>query len=166
MSTPLLSSDTPEEGTRPHYRWLWATMRLLEIELRTSGRAVGALNLWAISPALDQLLCRLLRSIFYLNQSKVREIESILWPPVPRRACLGSLLLFYICDRSCNEVTWTSWKVVIWFVLFFRINIIHAAHFFFLFKSLFSGPEVVVCTFNPNTPDVEAGRFLWVQGHF
>ena len=38
-------------GTRPHYRWLWATMWLLGIELRTSGRAGTALNLWAISPA-------------------------------------------------------------------------------------------------------------------
>ena len=35
----------------PHYRWLWATMWLLGIELRTSGRAVSALNRWAISPA-------------------------------------------------------------------------------------------------------------------
>ena len=41
----------PEEGTRPHYRWLWATMWLLGIELRTFGRAGSALNLWAISPA-------------------------------------------------------------------------------------------------------------------
>ena len=38
MSTsPLLPSDTPEEGVRPHYRW--------------SGRTVSALNRWAISPA-------------------------------------------------------------------------------------------------------------------
>ena len=52
MSTPpLLASDTPEEGTRPRYRWLWATKWLLGIELRTSGRAVDALNPWAISPA-------------------------------------------------------------------------------------------------------------------
>jgi hypothetical protein len=35
----------------PHYRWLWATMWLLGIELRTSGRAVSVLNHWAISPA-------------------------------------------------------------------------------------------------------------------
>ena len=42
----------PEESIGSHYRWLWATMWLLEIELRTSGRAVSALNLWAISPAL------------------------------------------------------------------------------------------------------------------
>jgi hypothetical protein len=31
----------------------WATMWLLGIELRTSGRAVGVLNHWAISPAWD-----------------------------------------------------------------------------------------------------------------
>jgi hypothetical protein len=51
ISTLLLSSDTPEEGIRSHYRWLWATMWLLGIELRTSARAVSALNRWAISPA-------------------------------------------------------------------------------------------------------------------
>lgn len=44
MSTLWLSSDTPEEGVRSHYRWLCATMWLLGIELRTSGRAVSALN--------------------------------------------------------------------------------------------------------------------------
>ena len=42
----------PEEGARPLYRWLWATMWLLGIELRTFGRADNALNHWAISPAL------------------------------------------------------------------------------------------------------------------
>jgi len=46
-----LSSDTPEEGIRSDYRWLWATMWLLGIELRTPGRAVVALNHWAIPPA-------------------------------------------------------------------------------------------------------------------
>jgi hypothetical protein len=40
MSTLSLPSDTPEKGSGFHYRWLWATMWLLEIELRTSGRAV------------------------------------------------------------------------------------------------------------------------------
>jgi hypothetical protein len=44
MSTLLLSSDTPEEGIGSHYRWLWATIWLLGIELRTSGRSVSALN--------------------------------------------------------------------------------------------------------------------------
>jgi hypothetical protein len=43
---------TPEEGIRSHYRWLWATMWLIGVELRTSGRAVIALNHWAISPTL------------------------------------------------------------------------------------------------------------------
>jgi hypothetical protein len=51
MST-LSEEVTPEEGIRSHYRWLSATMWLLGIELRTSGRAVSALNHWAISPAL------------------------------------------------------------------------------------------------------------------
>jgi hypothetical protein len=46
-----LSSDTLEEGIRFHYRWLWTTMWLLGIELRISGRSVGALNRWAVSPA-------------------------------------------------------------------------------------------------------------------
>jgi hypothetical protein len=48
----VLSSDTPEDGIGSHYKWLWATMWLLGIELRTSGRAVrfSALNHWAISP--------------------------------------------------------------------------------------------------------------------
>jgi hypothetical protein len=51
MSTLSLSSDTPEKDTRSHYRWLWVIMWLLGIELRTSGRAVSALNHWTISPA-------------------------------------------------------------------------------------------------------------------
>jgi len=55
-STLLLSSDTPEEGIRSHYRWLWATMSLLGFELRTSGRADSALNCWAISPASPRQL--------------------------------------------------------------------------------------------------------------
>jgi hypothetical protein len=53
MSILLLSSDTPEECIGSHYRRLWATMWLLGIELQISGRAVSALNHWAISPALS-----------------------------------------------------------------------------------------------------------------
>jgi hypothetical protein len=52
VNTLSISSDTPEEGIVSHYRWLLATMWLPGIELRTSGRAVSALNHWAISPAL------------------------------------------------------------------------------------------------------------------
>ena len=51
VNTLLLSSDTPEEGVRSHNGWLWATMWPLGIELRTSRRAVSALNPWAISLA-------------------------------------------------------------------------------------------------------------------
>jgi hypothetical protein len=46
MSMLLPSSDTPEKGIGSHYRCLWATMWLLEIELRISGRAASALNHW------------------------------------------------------------------------------------------------------------------------
>jgi len=41
----------PKSASDAYYRWLWATMWLLGIELRTSGKAVSALNHWAISPA-------------------------------------------------------------------------------------------------------------------
>jgi hypothetical protein len=40
-----------EDSIRSRYRWLWATMWLLGIELRTSGRVDSALNWWAMSPA-------------------------------------------------------------------------------------------------------------------
>jgi hypothetical protein len=53
MRTRSLSSDTPEEGTESHYRWMRATMWLLGFELKTSGRAVSAVNHWAISPARE-----------------------------------------------------------------------------------------------------------------
>ena len=42
----------------PCYRWLWATIWLLGIEHRTSGRAVTALNHWAISPAWVSLFLK------------------------------------------------------------------------------------------------------------
>jgi hypothetical protein len=51
---PLHPSDTAEEGIRPHCTWLWATMWLLRIELRTSGRAISSFNCWGISPAHQQ----------------------------------------------------------------------------------------------------------------
>ena len=47
-----LSSDTPDEGISTHYRYLWATMWSRAFELRTSGRTLGALTHWAISPVL------------------------------------------------------------------------------------------------------------------
>ena len=55
LSTLLLSSDTSVEGIRSCYRWLWATMWLLGIELKTFGRAVIVLNCWVISLAFSGL---------------------------------------------------------------------------------------------------------------
>ena len=46
-----ICTDMPEEGIRAPYRSLWTTKWLMEIELRTSGRAASALNCWAISLA-------------------------------------------------------------------------------------------------------------------
>jgi hypothetical protein len=52
--------QTPEEGIRSHYRWLWATMWLLGFELRILRRVVSALNRWAIPPALRDFFVGLL----------------------------------------------------------------------------------------------------------
>ena len=70
MHTLWVSADKPEESIRSHYRWLWATMWLLETELRTSGRTVNVLNCWAISPCPDIgffLFLSILLKIFYLS---------------------------------------------------------------------------------------------------
>jgi hypothetical protein len=56
VSALSLSSDTSEEGVRSHYRWLWATMWLLGIELRTSWRTVSALKSHLSSPHLEAFL--------------------------------------------------------------------------------------------------------------
>ena len=44
VSTLSLSLETREKDIRSLYRWLLATMWLLGIEVRTSGRAVSAPN--------------------------------------------------------------------------------------------------------------------------
>jgi hypothetical protein len=51
-----------------HYRWLWVTMWLLGIELRTSGRTVSILNCWAISLALGFVLFFFKQSL-YVDQA-------------------------------------------------------------------------------------------------
>jgi hypothetical protein len=43
-SLSACTTYVPEEGIRFHYRWLSATIWVLGIELRTSGRTVSALN--------------------------------------------------------------------------------------------------------------------------
>jgi hypothetical protein len=93
MSTPLLSPDTPEAGIRPHYRWLWATMLFLGIELRISGRAVGALNCWAISPApLNTLLCFLITGITY----SLNDLSNSLWV-FPVGDIHSFIIYFFFC---------------------------------------------------------------------
>ena len=42
----------PGGGARSHYRWSWATVWVLGIELWTPRRVASALNCWVISPAL------------------------------------------------------------------------------------------------------------------
>jgi hypothetical protein len=76
MSILLLSSDTPEEGIRSDYRWLWATMWLLGIELRTSRRAISALNRWASSPAPKYLFKRLINAWGWRGGSAVQSAYS------------------------------------------------------------------------------------------
>ena len=58
MSTLLLSSDTRRGHQIPWQMWL------LGFELRTSRRAVTALNCWAISPAPDGFLETVRRGFF------------------------------------------------------------------------------------------------------
>ena len=69
MSMLLLSSDTPEECIRSHYRWLCATMWLLGIELGTFRKSVSALIHWAISLTLELIfyLAALLKQFWSLS---------------------------------------------------------------------------------------------------
>jgi hypothetical protein len=73
VSTLSFPSDTPEEGIGSHYRWLWATMWLLGIELRTSGRAVSALNHWANSPVPLQMIFSYHVGCWELNSGPLEE---------------------------------------------------------------------------------------------
>ena len=52
----LQTDQRTEKGVRSHYGWLWANMWLLGFELGTFGKAVSALNRWAISLAPLRLL--------------------------------------------------------------------------------------------------------------
>jgi len=72
----------PEEGIRSLYRWLWATVWLLGIELRTSGRAVSALNRWTISPAL--VIENLTRQRAFL-ESKDHLLSNFLPPKIEKQ---------------------------------------------------------------------------------
>jgi hypothetical protein len=90
----------PEEGIRSHYRWLWATMWLLGIELRTSGRAVGALNHWAISPAPTFLFFKPVRIIVIKNRPVILLIKM--------NFDLRNVNVIYIKSFTCFFVTWSE----------------------------------------------------------
>ena len=80
-----------KRASDPHYRWLWATMWLLGIELRTSGRATGALNHWAISPAptggvLRQGLAQVGLKLLVLPQ--LFEYRNLWKHPCPSQDCI------------------------------------------------------------------------------
>jgi len=81
MST-LWLSDRPEKGIGSHYRWLCATMWLLGIKFGTSGRAVSALNCWAISPAPSSLpFLKILFKVIY-------ECGFYMWAQCPQKRWL------------------------------------------------------------------------------
>ena len=58
-------------------RWVWAIMWLLEIELRSSGKIVSALNHWAISLAPRFIL------LLIILQQRVTVKTPLVVPPVP-----------------------------------------------------------------------------------
>jgi len=98
-----LSSDTPEEGIRSHYRWLWATMWLLGFELRTSERAVSALNHWAISPALLYIFQMYFIYVYILPQCMHMNYTDAWCPQRSEEGRRQSLC-------SCENQTWSFIK--------------------------------------------------------
>jgi hypothetical protein len=84
-----------EEDIRSHYRWLWATMWLLGIELPTSGRAASALNHWTISPAQQVALF----SWIWVLRNKGAACSAFAQPP-----CVNVSYLDYLqCPSGITE---------------------------------------------------------------
>jgi hypothetical protein len=112
VSTLALSLDSPEEGIRSHYRWLWATMWLVGFELRTSGKAVSAPNLWATSPALFFPILKQGISCFgscaehsWLDRPSNFHHLSCLWLP----SCGGNAGIAVACSHTIRfrQVFWS-----------------------------------------------------------
>jgi hypothetical protein len=82
--TAALFRHTLEKCIRSHYRSLWATMWLLGFEVRTSGRAVRALNCWAISPTCV--------SGFMLR----------FFDPLGLEFCAEWWIWIYLCSSTCR----------------------------------------------------------------
>ena len=70
-----------QDSIRSHYRWLWATIWLWGVELKTSGRAVGTLNHWAISPSLTELFLFLFFLTFSTQKKNKSSISHALLEP-------------------------------------------------------------------------------------
>jgi hypothetical protein len=116
MSTLSLSSGTPEEGIGSHYRWLWATMWLLGIELRTSGKAGRALDYcWATSPAH---ICLFLVILLFIYMSVLPAYKSVyylcawcLWRPEKVSDLLELELQTIVSHHmGARNQTLTFWK--------------------------------------------------------
>ena len=127
MSIPLLFSDIPEEGIGYHYMVV-SNHVVARIELRTSGRAVGALNHWAISPTLHfhsssfctnvhfDLTSGLLSPLFIFSLLVLRiELRACVchhkhptsratWPPFPFLMVPGSGPLFFSVNSSTGGI--------------------------------------------------------------
>jgi hypothetical protein len=159
VSTLSLSSDTPEEGFWSHYRWLWATMWLLGIELRTSWRAVSAL---IHVPGLQFYSTKIINPSFYtLNFKSLYRLSST-WL---MKACNQAHILqgeFTRCFFGNFDQLYS--KSYIYTNLW--------AHIHIPLKYRYS-QAVVVHAFNPSTWEAEAGKFLnlrparsteWVPG--
>ena len=87
------------KGIGFHYRWLWAIMWLLGIELRTCGRAVSAPNHWAISPAQERSFSALSEDWNSVPSIHVQQLTMI-WYSTPRGSDTFS---FYHQD-------WSPWR--------------------------------------------------------
>jgi hypothetical protein len=94
MST--LSSDTQKEGIKFHYKWLWAIVWLLGIELRTFGGTVSALNHWAISSSPPKTIILLEYNLYNLQiaqlKSTVNGLSTFTESSNHQHTDLGSLL--------------------------------------------------------------------------
>ena len=123
-----------EEGTRSHYRWLWATTWWLGIELKTSGRASSALNLWVIFPAL--FVFSLLRLFLFLGLEQFYS-----YPLVVGLLSLAFLAFFRGFIHSLSKDLYSLHKVG--FEVFF-LSLSYVEYSGLVYSSRISVPLVVI----------------------
>ena len=122
MSTLSLSSDTPEDSIRFHYRWL-----LLGFELSTSGKVASALNHWPqthfsklfASPSLDLPSINLLlfshKHLYQTGKSLSRSSHPIL-PSRIGHFHFPVKRIVYVREQGCltvllDKTKWPSNKI-------------------------------------------------------